>query len=43
MIFDDYVDADMRELMCRLREAQRAAKKREIKKQIRDLSGGLWI
>jgi len=36
-------DAEERELNRRLREAQRAARKREIKRQIRELSGGLWI
>ncbi len=37
------IDAEERELQRRLREAQRAARKREIEKQIRDLSGGLWL
>ena len=36
-------DAELRELNRRLREAQKAARKREIEKQIRDLTGGLWV
>jgi len=39
--FDFDEDAGERELLRRLHEAQRAARKREIEKQIRDLSGGL--
>ena len=41
--FDYEEDAEERELQRRLREAQKAARKREIEKQIRDLNGGLYI
>ena len=43
--FDHYCeyDAEEREVQRRLREAQKANRKRSIEKQIRDLSGGLYV
>lgn len=41
--FDYGEDAEEKELMRRLREAQKAARKREIERQIRELSGGLYV